>query len=114
MKILSILAFRTAVKERHAGVRRERKTAFKSLTKYQKLDFTLNCDQHENFLGMVAALTEQCPEELSKVLCEADAWGKGDVIRKLWKHDVEDHLAFKKDQTRNGKSTLYFITNYMY
>ena len=94
------------MKERHASVRQERKAALKSLTKYLKLDFNLNCDQHENFLRMVAAVTEQCPEELSKVLCEADARGKGDVIRKLWKHDVEDRLAFKKDQTRNGKSIL--------
>ena len=50
----------------------------------------------------VAIITDQCPEELNKILSEADSKGKGEIMRKLWKHDVEDHFAFKKDQTRNG------------
>ena len=34
---------------------------------------------------------------------EADARGKGETLRKMWKHDVEYHIAFAKDQTDNGK-----------
>lgn len=59
-----------------------RKQPSQSLKKYQKLDFTLNCYQHNKFLRTVAAITEQYPEELSKVLCEADTLGKGKVTRK--------------------------------
>lgn len=91
-----------AVKERHAGVRQERQACIKSLKKYRKFDFTLNSDQHDEFVQTVATITEQCPKELDKILSEADAQGKGEVMRKLWKHDVEDRLAFKKDQAKNG------------
>ena len=34
---------------------------------------------------------------------EADARGEGEILRKLWKHDVEDCIAFAKDQADNGK-----------
>lgn len=90
-------------------MRQERAAASKSLKRYKKFDFTLNFDQHDEFLEMVAAITEQCPEELNKVLCEADSRGKGEVIRKLWKHDVEDRLTFKKDQSRNGMSCVCMV-----
>ena len=70
-----------AVKERHAGVRQ---------------------DMHQELEEVHFTLTEQCPKELDKILSEADAQGKGEVMRKLWKHDVEDRLAFKKDQAKNG------------
>ena len=43
-----------------------------------------------------------CWREGSCAHDEADAQGKGEVMRKLWKHDVEDRLAFKKDQAKNG------------
>ena len=33
---------------------------------------------------------------------EADA-REGEILRKLWKHDVEDRIAFAKDQADNGK-----------
>lgn len=94
--------FFTIVKERHARVKQERTKALKSFKRYKKLDLTLNLGQHEEFLETVATITQQCPKELSQVLCEADAQGKGEVIKKIWKHDVEDRLAFKKDQIRNG------------
>ena len=94
------------MKDRHAGIRKERNAVVKRLKKYEQFDFALNCDQHDEFLKTVATVTEQCPEELSKVLEEADKHGKGDIVREIWKHDVEDRIAFNKDQTRNGKSCL--------
>lgn len=91
------------VKDRHSGIRNERKAMAKRLKKYDQFEFSLNSDQHDEFVKTVTTVTEQCPDELSKVLEEADKHGKGDVIREVWKHDVEDRIAFKKDQTRNGK-----------
>ena len=90
------------MKQRHSNVQQERKAALKSLKKYDKVDFTLNCAQHDEFMEAVSVITEKCPQHLQHVLSEADARGKGEVMRKLWKHDVEDRLAFTRDQTNNG------------
>ena len=92
------------MKQRHTGVRKERKATLRRLKKYQKFDFTLNCDQQDELLAAVATITEQCPQDLQKVLSEAEAQGKGEIMRKLWKLDVDDRLAFKQDQTKNCKS----------
>ena len=40
--------------------------------------------------------------ELEALLLEADAAGKGDVLRQTGKQDVEDRLNFNKDQHFNG------------
>ena len=99
------------MKQRHTNVQQERKSALKSLKKYNKLDFTLNCIQHEEFLEAVSVIMEKCPQQLKQVLTEADARGKGETMRKLWKHDVEDRIAFMKDQTNNGS---LMSTNYIH
>ena len=87
--------------KRHTNVQHERQSALKSLKKYTKLDFSLNCAQHEEFLEAVSVITEKCPQQIKQIFSEADSRGKGESMRKLWKH-VEDRLAFKKDQTNNG------------
>ena len=40
--------FSTAVKDRQAGVRHERKAALKKLKKYEKIEFVLNSTQHDD------------------------------------------------------------------
>ena len=80
------------------------KSALRSLKKYNKLDFTHNCVQHEEFLEAVSVITEKCLQQLKQVLTEADTQRKGETMRKLWKHDVEEHIAFMMDQSNNGKN----------
>ena len=91
------------MKDRQAGVRRERKAALKKLKKYEKIEFVLNSTQHDDLLGIVSIITDQCPQQVNTIFSEADAHGKGDIIRKLWKKDVDDRLGFKKDQAKNRK-----------
>lgn len=95
------------MKERHTGVRKSRRATLKSLKKYEKLDITLNQSQHDEFLKTVAAVTQQCPEQLEKIFSEADAQGRGEIVRRLWKHDVDDRVAFDKDQRKNGNNYSY-------
>ena len=52
---------------------------------------------------MVSSISDIGKEELEKVLKEADANGKGDLLRKVWKLDVEERLQYHKDQKKNGK-----------
>lgn len=98
----------TLVKQRHNNVQQERKAALKCLKKYDKLDFSLNCAQHDEFMEAVSVITEKCPQHIKQVLSEADARGKGEIMRRLWKNDVEDRLAFTKDQTNSGNIQMIF------
>ena len=98
------------VKERHSSIKHERNKARRKLKKYEKLEFTLSCSQDDEFVKTVATITERCPSELNSLLSEADARCKGQVLRKIWKHDVEDRLMFLKDQKRNSKQAVLHLT----
>ena len=41
-------------------------------------------------------------DELEALLSEADAAGKGKILRQTWKQDVEDRIKYNKDQHKNG------------
>ena len=56
----------------------ERQSALKSLKKYTKLDSSLNCAQHEEFLEAVSVITEKCPQQIKQIFSEADSRGKGE------------------------------------
>ncbi len=75
---------------------------------YRKYDVTLHDDQSNELLTVVSSISDIGKDELEKVLGEADQKGRGDVIRKIWKLDVEDRLKFQKDQKRNGKYTFAY------
>lgn len=75
----------------------------KSLKHYRKYDITLHDDQNSELLKLVSSISDIGKEELEKVLKEADANGKGDLLRKVWKLDVEERLQYHKDQKKNGK-----------
>ena len=75
----------------------------KSLKHYRKYDVTLHDDQNSELLKLVSSISDIGKDELEKVLVEADAKGKGELLRNVWKLDVEERLKYHKDQKRNGK-----------
>ena len=97
------------MKDRQAGVKRERKAALKKLKiyeKYEKIEFVLNSTQHDDLLGIVSIITDQCPQQVNTIFPKQMHMAK--VISlgncgKLWKKDVDDRLGFKKDQAKNRK-----------
>ena len=80
--------------------RLDRKAMMKSLHKYEKYDVSLNDDQHSEMFDLVSSISDIGKEELEKVMSEADA--KGEVLRNIWKMDVEERLQYFKDQKKNG------------
>ncbi len=72
--------------------------------KYRKYDVNPNDATHSELLRLVAEIQHSSPEKLEELLTEADRAGKGDILRNKWKQDVEERLAFEKDQQRNGKA----------
>ena len=42
------------------------------------------------------AISDSEKDELQKVLSEADKKGRGDILRNVWKLDVEERLKFQK------------------
>ena len=63
----------------------------------------LNEDQNSELLQLVSSIADVGKETLESVLAEADAKGKGEVLRKVWKMDVDERLKHIKDQKTNGK-----------
>ena len=60
----------------------------KSLKQYRKYDVTLHDDQNSELLKLVSSISDIGKDELEKVLKEADAKGKGEVLRNIWKLDA--------------------------
>ena len=48
--------------------------------------------------------SHQTQSELEKLLRESDNAGQGETLRQTWKQDVEDRLAFERDQRKNGEN----------
>lgn len=57
---------------------------------------------NEEMLAIVAHIHHKSRSELDTLLAEADKVGKGDILREKWKQDVEDRIAFDRDQKQNG------------
>ena len=74
----------------------------KSLKHYRKYDITLHDDQNGELLRMVSCISDVGRNELERILKEADEKGKGDLLRKVWKLDVEERMKYFKDQKKNG------------
>ena len=50
----------------------------------------------------MSAISDIGKDEPQKVLSEADKKGREDILRNVWKLDVEERLKFQKDQKQNG------------
>ena len=59
---------------------------------------------HDKLLSLVSKIHYQTRSELEKLLREADNAGQGETLRQTWKQDVEDRLAFERDQRKNGEN----------
>lgn len=81
----------------------------KSLKHYQEYDVTLHDDQNSELLKLVSSISDVGKEELQKVLEEADAKGKGELLRNIWKLDEEERLKYHKDQRKNSKQSDMFV-----
>lgn len=75
----------------------------KSLKHYRKYDVTLHDDQNNELLKLVTSICDIGKDELEKLLEEADTKGKGELLRKVSKLDVEERLKYCQDQKRNSK-----------
>lgn len=91
---------------------KEQKTAQHRLKQYQEYDINVGEATSSELLAMVSHIQQKTKKKLEDILAEADSVGKGDILREKWKMDVEDRLAFTKDQQQNGKRThklLYIL-----
>lgn len=70
---------------------------------YKKYDINVGTATQNELIELVAHISRTSNIELQKVLAEADRAGKGDVLRMKWKQDVDERIAFDRDQKRNGK-----------
>ena len=75
----------------------------KKLEKYRQYDISVGEATHGELLELVSAIQRKSTGELEALLAEADRVGKGDTVRQKWRQDVEEHLAFHKDQRQNSK-----------
>ena len=66
------------------------------------LDVDLKDDSDASLIEATSYIQNNSKGELEALLLEADAAGKGDVLRQTWKQDVEDRINFNKDQRCNG------------
>lgn len=69
------------------------------------LETSVNYSTHCELIELVSKIQRTSKEQLQTVMAEADAVGKGDMLREAWKQDVEERIAFDKDQRRNGNET---------
>ena len=84
----------------------------KSLKRYRKYEVTLHDDQNSELLKVVSSISDIGKDELEKVLEEADAKGKGEILRKIWKLDVEERLKYHEDQKKNGMFNYFWSRDF--
>lgn len=68
---------------------------------YRKYNVTVNDAMNDELITLVSEIEKKLKKVLEAILAEADKTRKGESLRKEWK-DVADHLAFKKNQDKNG------------
>ena len=66
--------------------------------------YDVNVDDltHHELLTLTSQINYKSRSELENLLYEAERAGKGDVLKETWKQDVEDRIAFQRDQRKNG------------
>lgn len=92
----------TSKKVRNHLTRLNWKALMKSLRHYRKHDIYLTDDQNDELLKLVTRITDVGKEQLDEVLAEADVKGKGKLLRRVWKMDVDERMKYFKDQKTNG------------
>ena len=71
----------------------------------QRLDiYDVNVDDatNEELLTLTSQICCKSKVELQTLLAEAEKSGKDSLLKETWKQDVEERLAFNKDQKKNG------------
>ena len=88
----------TSVTKRLTHARRKR---FHLSMAVHKNSFNVNVGDatHDELTALVRSRSE-----VEKVLQEADREGQGENLRRTWRQDVEERLAFQKDQRKNGST----------
>ena len=92
----------TSVTKRLTHARRKR---FHLSTAVHKNSFDVDVGDatHDELMALVSKIQHQSCSEVEKLLQGADREGQGENLRRTWRQDIEDRLAFQKDQRKNGK-----------
>ncbi len=88
-------------------IRHERFHMKRKLHQYKKYDINVGEATHDELLAGVSHIQQKSKKELEALLLEADSVGKGDILRQKWKQDVEERMAFQKDQQHNGNQCIH-------
>ena len=62
----------------------------------------VNDATQQELLALTSKICGQSRKELEKLMAEAQRHGREEQLRNIWKQDVEDRIAFNKDQKQNG------------
>ena len=77
----------------------------------KRLSLYIPNDQHEELTKIVSEIQGKHVDEVNKILIEADANGKGDILRSLWEQDAKEHVEFHRDQKKNSRFLFYSYIN---
>ena len=79
---------------------------FMQITHFTFYDVNVDDLTHHELLTLTSQINYKSRSELENLLYEAERPGKGDVLKKeTWRQDVEDRIAFQRDQRNNGQLT---------
>ena len=70
------------------------------LSKYSKLDITLDDSQHDEMCKIVTELEDKLHDQLEQVYKEADGFGVASSVREVWLMDKQRN-EFYCDQIKN-------------
>ena len=92
-----------------------RKRKFKNSRELQQNSFDVNVSDitHNELITLVSRIQHQSSNELQNLLQEADRKGQGEHLRSIWKQDVEDRVAFQKDQRKNRMYMYMYVMTFM-
>ena len=93
----------TSMRKRLALTRQEKQ----GTERIEHLDVNLNEATNEELLGLVSRIEKHSRHDLEQILQEADKAGKGDILKAMWRQDVQEQLCYEKDQKLNGEAKKY-------
>ena len=67
----------------------------------KKLRVSLSADSSHQMENIMKKISSEFQNELDQIFEEAK--GSGDLLKRIWQHDVDERKAFWKDQNRNGR-----------
>lgn len=73
----------------------------------RKLQVPLSPDFSKQMKKITGHISSNCKEELRDIFREAEAAGRGEIVKAIWKKDVEERRAFWKDQNLNSNSKYF-------